>query len=196
MKYPLTLSFKILALAPQIHITDADGKTLMYVRQKLFKLKEHVEVFSDSQRTDKIFDIKANRVIDWSASYQFTQADGAEWGLVRRRGAKSIWRATYEICDEDGQHILTLSEESVWKKVLDSLVGEIPFIGFALQMLINPSYVITRSPDETPVMRLDKRPSIFERRFIFHKLVEMETDDELRCMLSTIMMALLERGRG
>jgi len=51
MNYPLQLSFKIVAFAPQLKVTDANGATVCFVRQKMFKLKEAVEVFTDEART-------------------------------------------------------------------------------------------------------------------------------------------------
>ena len=39
MNYPLHLSFKILALARQLSMTDASGNRIFYVKQKVFKLK-------------------------------------------------------------------------------------------------------------------------------------------------------------
>ena len=39
MNYPLNLTFKIVALAPQLSITDTAGNLHFYVKQKLFKLK-------------------------------------------------------------------------------------------------------------------------------------------------------------
>jgi putative transposase len=38
MHYPLQLSFKIVAFAPQLKVTDASGATVCFVRQKMFKL--------------------------------------------------------------------------------------------------------------------------------------------------------------
>ena len=67
LQYPLTLSFKILALASQATMTDAAGRTVLYTKQKLLKFREHVEIFTDSSRTTRLADIRANKVIDWSA---------------------------------------------------------------------------------------------------------------------------------
>ena len=50
MKYPLNLQSKIIAIAPQIYVTDSDGTGVLYVKQKLLKLKEHVEVFTDNTK--------------------------------------------------------------------------------------------------------------------------------------------------
>lgn len=39
MSYPLTLRFKILAVARQLSVFGADQRLLMYAKQKAFKLK-------------------------------------------------------------------------------------------------------------------------------------------------------------
>ena len=67
MNYPLQLTFKLVALAPQLKVTDASGATVCYVRQKMFRLKESVEVFADETRTEKLCEIRADRIIDFSA---------------------------------------------------------------------------------------------------------------------------------
>ena len=50
MKYPLTLKCKIIAISPQIYVTDSDENPVLYVKQKLLKLKEHVELFTDKTK--------------------------------------------------------------------------------------------------------------------------------------------------
>ena len=97
MQYPLTLRFKIVALAPQVFVDDANAQPICYVRQKLLKLKEQVEIFTDRTRSQKLAHIQANKVIDWSARYTFTDAQGAEVGSVGRKGMRSLWRAHYEV---------------------------------------------------------------------------------------------------
>ena len=94
-QYPLKVSFKIIAIAPQLTITDATGRSLIYVKQKLFKFKEKVEIFSDSTKTTKLGTIQAHKVIDWSARYFFDGPDGSEIGSVSRKGMRSLWKASY-----------------------------------------------------------------------------------------------------
>mgnify|MGYP000594785739 CR=1 FL=1 len=55
MNYPLNLSFKIVAIAPQIYVSDAQGGSVCFVKQKLFKLKEDIIVFSDSSKAFDMF---------------------------------------------------------------------------------------------------------------------------------------------
>lgn len=194
MQYPMELRFKLLSLANQVSVTDATGQLVMYVRQKMFKFKEHVTVYGDRQQTRPLFEIKADRVIDFSASYHFTTSDGQPWGAVRRRGARSLWSAHYEVTEGD-QVDMVISEESPFKKVLEGILGEIPFIGFIFIMLLNPSYIVAR-PDGTRVMKLTKLAAVFEGKFRLEKLSECSEDDELRAILALIMLVLLERARG
>ena len=194
MQYPLRMQFRLFSLAKQIHVTDAAGASIMHVRQKMLKLREHIEVFRDPSRKEKIFEIRADRVIDFSASYHFTDAEGNDWGAVRRRGARSLWSAHYEII-EGSQVDMEIRELEPWRKVVESLLGEIPVVGFIITLLINPKYVVRR-PDGQEVLRVVKKASLFERSFHIEKVSELEPDDELRALLSLIMMTLLERKRG
>ncbi len=128
MQYPLELTFKFWALAPQISVLDAQQNLVFYVKQKLFKLKEAITVFADGEQQRPLYYIKADRIIDFSARYDFTDADGNYLGAVKRRGMKSFWRARYDIFDGDSSKI-HIQEKNPWIKVLDALFAEIPVVG-------------------------------------------------------------------
>ena len=194
MQYPIELRFKLMTLGQRIWATDNGGRTLMFIKQKMFKLKENVEIFNDESQSNLLFRIMSDRVIDFSANYAFTDAEGNDWGAVRRKGMKSLWSAHYEVMQE-GQIDMTIEEESPMKKVLEGIVGEIPIIGIAATYLINPSYIVRR-PDGTELLRLTKQPAFWEGRFTLEKLSEMPEDDELRSLMALIMLVLLERVRG
>lgn len=194
MRYPIELRFKLITFGQRISATDADGKVLMFVSQRMFKLKEQVEIYRDTQRTQVIFRIAADRVLDWSASYHFTDAAGNDWGSVRRKGMKSLWSAHYDVI-QDGQIDMTIEEESPMKKLVESMLGEIPVIGILFDYLLNPSYLVRR-PDGTLLLKLIKKPAFLEGKFTLEKLTDMPEDDELRSLLALIMVVLLERRRG
>ncbi len=194
MKYPIELNFKLLTFGQRITATDADGNVIMFIKQKMLKLKEQVEVYNDADQTQLLFTMKADRVIDFSANYHFADAQGNDWGAVRRKGMRSLWSAHYEIM-QDGEIDMTMSEESAFKKVLEALLGEIPLIGILAIYLINPTYLVSR-PDGTPLLRLTKKPAFFEGKFVLEKLNDMPEDDEVRSLLAILMAALLERKRG
>ena len=195
MNYPLQLSFKLLALASQIYVRDANGQLMGYVKQKLFKLKENIDVFADEGQTQLLFNIKADRVLDFSAGYNFTSAGGQTLGSVRRRGMRSIFKANYEVFDASGSQVMQIHEENGWIKVMDALLGELPLVGMFTGYFFNPSYIVARL-DNTPVARLKKQPAFFEGAFGLELLGPVSGDDETRVLLSVLTMTLLERGRG
>jgi uncharacterized protein YxjI len=195
VNYPLDLSFKLMALANQISVTDAQGNLIFYVKQKMFKLKEAVTVFGDKEQTRPLFKINADRVLDFSARYQISDANGTALGSVKRQGMKSLWKARYDIFDGAETAVLNISEENPWVKVIDALVGEVPVVGMFTGFMFNPSYVLKRA-DETIVMRFKKQPSMFESKFRLDSLLPLSTEEEQRAVLSVLMMVLLERRRG
>lgn len=194
MNYPLQVSFKILAIAQQLSVIEPNGNLVFYVKQKAFKLKEAVTVFADQEQTQPLYTINASKILDFSASYQFADRTGAALGSVRRRGMKSLWKAHYDIYDGETP-VMTINEESAWTKVFDSLLGEVPLLGMFSGYFFHPAYLVKR-PDETVVMRMQKQPAFFEGKFIIEKHAEMNEREELRAVLSLIMMVLLERRRG
>lgn len=194
LNYPLTLSFKIVALAPQISVIDANGNLIAYVKQKLFKLKEAVTVFADQQQTQPLFTLKADRVIDFSARYHIADHQGLALGSVKRQGMRSIWKARYDILDGD-MVTMTVQEENPWTKVMDGLFGEIPVVGMFSGYLFHPAYLVSR-PNGGVVMRVEKQPAFFEGKFIIEQKEPLDEGEEKRVLLSLIMMLLLERSRG
>ncbi len=196
IQYPLTLTFKVLALASQATVTDASGRTILYTKQKLFKFREHVEIWTDKSQGTRLAEIKANKVIDWSARYVSTDAQGAEIGSVGRKGWRSIWKAHYETFNPgDSVPDFSIREENPWTKVLDSILGDIPIIGMFSGYFFHPSFLAARA-NGSPAMRLTKQPAFFEGRFKIEKLAEMTPREELNLFLSFMMLVMLERRRG
>lgn len=195
MNYPLKLSFKLLAIASQIYIRDANGQLIGYVKQKLLKLKEDINVFADEQQTQHLYNIKADRVIDFSARYNFTDAQGQKLGSIKRKGMRSIFRANYEVYDGHDSQVLQINEENGWIKVVDALIGELPIVGMFTGYFFNPSYIVSRL-DNSPVARLKKQPAFLEGVFELEPLTQIGADEEVRVVLSVLTMTLLERSRG
>ncbi|MGQ0543578.1 MAG: hypothetical protein ACT4O9_17310 [Blastocatellia bacterium] len=195
MNYPIDLSFKLLAFASQIYIRDASGNLIGYVKQKLLKLKEDINVFADEAQTQHLFNIKADRLIDFSARYNFTDSRGTRLGSIKRKGMRSIFRAHYEISNAEDLQVLKINEENGWIKVVDALVGELPVVGMFTGYFFNPAYIVARL-DEVPVARLQKQPAFFEGKFQLTPLAQMSEEEETRVLLSLLTMTLLERSRG
>ncbi|MGD8457927.1 MAG: hypothetical protein PVF83_16235 [Anaerolineales bacterium] len=194
--YPLEMSFKIVALAPQMSIRDADGNLIFYVKQKLFKLKEEVTVFADSEQTQTLYKINADRVIDFSARYSFSDAVGNPLGAVKRQGMKSLWKAHYDVFQgNEPEPVMTIQEENVWIKVADGCLNSIPVLNLLAGYFFHPAYLVANIKG-IKLIRLQKMPAFFESKFMIEKLAEIDDFDEKRILLSLMMMTLLERARG
>lgn len=194
-QFPVKLTFKIGTLSNDFVAQDAAGNTIVYVRQKLLKLIEEVQVFNNESRSELMYTIRANRWIDFTATYTFTNRQSYEIGRIVRKGWASLWKAHYEIYDDKQQLDVAVREENPWAKVFDSMLGEIPFLGLLTGYLFHPSYIVTR-PNGTAVVRLKKETSFFGRIFTIEKLAEFESGEEERILLGLMMMILLERQRG
>ena len=195
MRFPLDLRFKIVAVAPQISVTDAGGALLLYVRQQAFKLKESVTVFRDAEQTRPAYRITADRVLDISAQYRIDDEGGSPLGSLRRQGMRSLWRAHYEVY-RGGVPFLTIREENPWVKVLDGLLGEIPIVGLFAGYVLHPAYRVDRIDTRSTVMRTVKQPAFLEGRFSLEQTTELPPADQTLAVLAVLMMLLLERRRG
>lgn len=197
MNYPVTFRFKLIALAPQIYVTDASGKTICYVKQKMFRFKEKVEVFTDDSMQNLLATIEADRIIDWSARYTFRAANGQELGAVGRRGMRSLWSAHYDVFAPGASTpTFAIKEANPFTKFLDGLVGEIPVVGLFAGYMLHPQYVATRVNASAPTLRLTKQPALFEGLFKLEQESAADEGEQLALLLSFLMMNLLERTRG
>jgi hypothetical protein len=118
---------KVLAIAPQFHIHDAQGGLVLYCAQKLFALKEDIRVFGDQARQHPILVIKARSIIDFSAAYDVHDAVTSEkLGVYQRRGWKSMLRDSWIISDPNDQPIGKIEESGSWllKRLFSSLIPQ------------------------------------------------------------------------
>jgi uncharacterized protein YxjI len=198
VQYPLTLNFKVLAFGPQIFVKDASGREILFVHQKALKLKEDINVYTDSKKTTQLFNIKADRVIDFSANYTFTDNAGNVLGKIKREGMRSIFKASYNLMDGAGNVVGHIKEDNGWIKVIDALVGELPVIGIFSGYFFNPTYTLYRGQGlDQPLLHIKKEPAFLEGKFTVHKKAEpMNATEESAWLLGTMMMVLLERMRG
>jgi uncharacterized protein YxjI len=195
MSYPLTLRFKRIAIARQVSVEDSRGMLLMYVKQKVLKLREAITVFADREQSRPLYHIKADRIIDFSAAYHVTDASGQLIGTIKQQGMRSIWRTRYSIMRGDTA-VFEMREENPWAKVADSFLGEIPVLGILTNYLFHPRYAVS-TPDGIAVVRIRKQPSLFEALFeVTRENVPLSTEDERLALIGTVATMMFEKNRG
>lgn len=194
LSYPLELSFKIVTIGTRIRVMDAAGRQVAYARKKKFKLKEDVMVYEDEDQSRLRFRLKADRVIDFSASYIITGPDGHPIGAVQRQGMKSMWKSAYSLADARGNQIGVIHEENPWVKVLDGLMEMIPFGDALGGLFFNPAYLADLRG--ATVLRVQKERAVLESKFTIEKRGDFSEEEEQVLLAGTIMMLMLERDRG
>ncbi len=195
LQYPLTLTFKIAALAPQISVTDASGREILYVRQKLLKLRDKIKVYSDSSQSQELYEINAGSILDFSALFTFTDSQGRVVGSVQRQGMRSLWRATYEI-QGPGGNLYTIVEEQPWLRVIDHYVEDIPIVGMFTSMIFSPTYGLQRAATGQTDLRITKQRRMWSRTFTVENLAgPLPETEEVATILAIMIMVLHERRR-
>ena len=192
--YPLYFKFKIGTIANDFVGKDSLGRTLFYVREKIFAWKDLIKVYSDETKSELLYQIKSNRVIDFQQTFTISDSNSRIIGKVRRRSIQSLWKSTFKLMDENDNHDFKIKEKNAFTKFWDALFGEIPIIGFFSGYIFNPSYIL-ESIDGNELFHIIKEPSFFGRKFRIEKLSPEEFDEE-RFVLSIVLMILNERSRG
>jgi hypothetical protein len=193
MQFPLQLRFKIVALAQQMYVNDANGHLLFYVKQKFLKLVESVTVFADEAQSRPLYHINADRILDISARYNITDEQGRSLGALKRHGMRSFWRSHYDILQGDTP-VMSITEENPWVKVGNAVFEEIPIVSLFTGYIFNPAYLVTR--DGQTVMRMAKQRTFLERIFTIENPMPLPAEEEQIALLSLLMIVMLERSRG
>ena len=105
---------KVIAIANQFWIEDANGNPIGFSRQKILRIKENIRVFADDSMTTEIFRIQQEQIVDmWGTFGVIDSVTGACIGRVRRDPIKSgIYADQYFILDPTGQQIGRVGEKS------------------------------------------------------------------------------------
>jgi len=81
---------KVLAIAQQYFIEDGQGRPLAYSRQKMFTLKEKIQVFTDESMRQELFRVQQEQIFDlWGTFTVFDSATNAVCGYVQRKALQS-----------------------------------------------------------------------------------------------------------
>ncbi len=195
MRYPLNLRFKIAAIASQIYATDTDGNSVFYVKQKLFKLKENIEIYKDESKSQLLYTVKADRIIDFSPEFGLHDHTGAVLGSVKRFGGKSFWKATYEIKVGQG-FVCTVKETNPWAKVIDGFMTEVPVLGLLSGYVFHPHYVVLDASGNE-LAQLDKLPAFLEGKYKIENTAISLNEASQQVFAALMMVVVLrERMRG
>ena len=119
-----TIRRKILTvLGASFHVFDPEGRTVFFSRQKAFRLKEDIRLFTDDSMTTELMCMKARQIIDFGVTFDVVETATQEpIGSIRRKGLKSIVRDEWLLYDAAGGQIGVIREDSALLATLRRLV--------------------------------------------------------------------------
>lgn len=95
------------------YFEDLEGRCVAYSKQKRFRLKEDIMLFTDKSCTVPLLQIKARSIMDLAATYDIIDAQtGITLGSAKRNFMKSILKDTWTIKDASGNPYAQLIEDS------------------------------------------------------------------------------------
>ncbi len=100
-------------LGAAFHIFDPNGNIVFYSKQKAFKLKEDIRLYTGEDMQTEVLSIQARNIIDFSGFYDVVDPRiNMRVGSIKRKGMKSIIRDEWIIMDDAGNDIGLIQEES------------------------------------------------------------------------------------
>ena len=101
------------------HIYDETGNLVGYCKQKAFKLREDIRLFSDESMTTPLLTLSARSIIDFGVTFDVTLPTGESLGSLRRKGLKSSFvRDEWLLFDEHGADAAIIREKNATMAIL------------------------------------------------------------------------------
>jgi uncharacterized protein YxjI len=117
------LKRQVFALTGKLRFYNPQEQLVLFVEQKMFRLKEDIRVYGDESKTQEVLLIQARNIIDFNAAYDVVDvALNQKVGTLRRKGWSSMVRDEWEVLDASDQVIGRLFEDSVGQALLRRLL--------------------------------------------------------------------------
>ncbi|MBL8764388.1 MAG: hypothetical protein JNM07_08985 [Phycisphaerae bacterium] len=166
------------------HIYDPSGRLVGYCKQRAFKLKEDIRIYTDESCSQELVVIRARNIIDFSGTYEVALADGSLIGSLRRSGmASNFLRDSWQLFDAGGRPIGTLKEQG---GILAFARRYIEYVAF----FAPERFSLTRTDGaEIAAFRQHFNPFVY-RLSVTVKLADPEIDDLLILATGCLITAI------
>ncbi|MEQ8850292.1 MAG: hypothetical protein RIB32_00755 [Phycisphaerales bacterium] len=181
-----TVRRKILKIfGAAFHVYNADGSLAGYCKQKAFKLREDIRIFTDESCSTELLVLRTQQIIDFGATYEVTLPTGEKVGSLRRKGMKSSFvRDEWLVFDDEGAEIGSIREMGsfapIARRYIDNAAAFFP-----------QRFEVLRS-DGVPVARIRQHFNWFVYRLGLAVLADDEQFDELLLLGATCLIAAIE----
>jgi len=166
------------------HVFDGSGNVVAFCRQKAFKLREDIRLYTDESQSEELLTMRTRNIIDFGATYDVALPTGEVIGSLRRKGMKSFVRDSWVIFGPGGGELATLTEDSSTMAVLRRLHG-----AFAL---LSPQKfeVTTADGQHVATLRTHFNPFVYRMGVAIH--LDHPDLDELMVLAAGCLIAAIE----
>lgn len=124
----------------EVYATSTDGEKtelIAFAQQRRLAIKEKVEFFTDEFKTTKLFQFRAEKVMDVHGKYFVEDADDKLIGAFKKQFGASLLNSTWNVLNTDDSVVAVISESNKTLAILRRFVGFIPFIGDIFDLILN-----------------------------------------------------------
>lgn len=176
--------FKIFGAA--FHVYDEYGSIIGYCKQKAFKLKEDIKLYTGEDMGELLLSLQAQSIIDFSSTYLVQLPDGSLLGSLRRKGMKSSFiRDEWLIFDNDGQELAMIRETGSFAPFARRYIDHI-------SIFLPQKFEVTRMSDSKTVSMLRQHFNPFISRLGVAILEEDEAIDDLLLLGAACLITAIE----
>lgn len=155
---------KITAFANKYSVFAANpdgskGQLLAFVQQKRLAFKERVDFYSDASKSQPIFSLRAEKVMDVHGRYLVEDTDGKLVGSFRKKFGSSLFNSTWNILDDSGEPAIVVRENSMLLAIFRRFIGLVPIIGAVgeiVALLLRYHFVFKRSDNGEAIGKYQK----------------------------------------
>jgi len=104
---------KVLTVGNKYWLEDQNGAILGFCKQKLFKLKEDIRIYTDESMNQELFQIRQEQIMDaWGKFNVIDAATNTKLGYVKRKIISAFVKDTWELYTASDQYVGKIEEKS------------------------------------------------------------------------------------
>ena len=179
---------KITVLTNKYEIRDAatgdeSGQLLAYVEQAKMKIREKISFYSDSAKSQLLFTMRAEKVLDIHGKYLIEDVDGKLLGAIKKDFQKSLFQSSWLVIDTQDRVVFRFEEDNLVVAILRRLSEFIPFVGDLIKFF--PYHFGVLNPTDGQSVGRYQKVSVIRDRYILNM-----QDDAWASVDSRVLMGM------
>ena len=112
-----------------LYDSGEQGERVAFVEQKRFAFREHITVWRNEHKSEVLFTVRAEKVLDVHGKFLVEDEGGHLIGYCRKAFGTSLLRSTWEVYDASDQLLFVAREKSPAVAIVRRILQFVPDIG-------------------------------------------------------------------